>query len=267
MRIDIKPGYRPGDKVRFRDAGDESEERRPPDVVFVISQLSHARFTRDGDDLHVVVSLELAEALTGANVNVEGIDGKAVKMTLDHVVKPGSTQVVTGAGLTRRGAPGERGDLVVKFAVVFPERLLPSEKGMLKDVFARISAKGDVSVDAPLGVAVHEPLREQGGGWGGAGREDRVGEERWGGADDVRGWGSEADAAGFQAHRQPEYRAGHGGRAVCVRDAEPETEEQGTVCDVLPVSGRCGVGGVWIFVGGAASLNVPRSPRWAYCTD
>lgn len=148
MRIDIRPGYRPGDKVRFRDAGDESAERRPPDVVFIIGELPHERFERRGDNLHLKVAIGLEEALTGAHVAVEGIDGQTVNVVMDEVVKPGMTHTIRGAGLSRRGAPGNRGDLVLEFKVLFPDRLLVAEKGALRDIFAKSELKEASSAGA-----------------------------------------------------------------------------------------------------------------------
>lgn len=141
MRIDVKPGYRPGDKVRFRGAGDESASFRAPDVVFVIGQKAHSHFTRTGDDITYILRVPLAESLTGVKAHVEGIDGARIDVQLDAVVKPGTTHVVRGAGLTRRGDPSSRGDLIVKIAVVFPEDLLSNEQAALRDVFAKIAAR------------------------------------------------------------------------------------------------------------------------------
>lgn len=141
MRIDVKPGYRPGDKVRFRDAGDESATSAPPDVVFVIAQTKHKRFTRTGDDLAISVSVALGDALTGVQTCVVGIDNTRIDINIDSVVKPGTTHIVRGAGLSRRGDAARRGDLHVHFGVTFPDRLLPAERAALRDVFVRIAAR------------------------------------------------------------------------------------------------------------------------------
>lgn len=141
LRIDVRPGYRPGDKVRFRDAGDETPALRAPDVVFVIAQSDHPRFTRRGDDLHCSLAVPLGDALTGVSATLAGIDGAPVTVATDAVVKPGATLVMRGAGLSRRGRTETRGDLVVTFNVKFPERLFPAERRALRDVFNKIDAK------------------------------------------------------------------------------------------------------------------------------
>lgn len=140
LRIDVKPGYRPGDRIRFRNAGSESDEYRAPDVVFVIQQKDHPRFSRKSDDLLITLPIHLSEALTGVNTKVIGIDGEEIEVVVeDSVAKPGDTHVIQGKGLARRGSPNQRGDLIVRFDVQFPDRLLPAERRALKDVLGRVA--------------------------------------------------------------------------------------------------------------------------------
>ncbi len=142
LRIDVKPGYRPGDRIRFRNAGSESDEYRAPDVVFVIQQKEHAKFSRRNDDLLITLPIHLSDALTGVNTKVVGIDGEEIPVVIDDsVAKPGDTHVVRGKGLARRGSPNHRGDLIVRFDVQFPERLLPAERRALKDVLGRVAQR------------------------------------------------------------------------------------------------------------------------------
>ena len=47
----IKPGWKEGTRVIFEGKGDRLPGRPPQDVVFVIKQVPHPRFTRSGDDL------------------------------------------------------------------------------------------------------------------------------------------------------------------------------------------------------------------------
>ena len=52
----IKPGWKEGTRVIFEGKGDRLPGRPPQDVVFVIKQVPHPRFTRQGDDLVTEVS-------------------------------------------------------------------------------------------------------------------------------------------------------------------------------------------------------------------
>lgn len=141
LRIDVKPGYRPGDRIRFKDAGSESDTFKAPDVVFIIEQKNHPKFMRQGDDLILPLNISLQESLTGVNQVLVGIDGEEVLFALENVAKPGETHVIENMGLSKRGQPGVRGNMVVKFVVEFPDRLLPAEKKAIKDVLVKVEAR------------------------------------------------------------------------------------------------------------------------------
>lgn len=137
MRVDVKPGYRPGDKIRFCDAGNETEEMKAPDLVFILEQESHDRFTRNGDDLLCDMQVSLVDALTGVENSVQGIDGEAIDVKVEDIIKPGDTHVLKGKGMNRRGN-ASRGDLIINFQIQFPTRLLPGEKKSIRELFTKI---------------------------------------------------------------------------------------------------------------------------------
>ncbi len=57
VEVAIKPGWKEGTRVIFEGKGDRLPGRPPQDVVFVIKQVPHPRFTRQGDDLVTEVSV------------------------------------------------------------------------------------------------------------------------------------------------------------------------------------------------------------------
>lgn len=143
MRIDIQAGYRPGDRIRFRGAGSESEEMLAPDVVFVIEQKDHTRFVRTADDLHMQLQIPLSDSLAGINTLVTGIDGEQISVVTEAVAKPNECLTISGKGMARRGKAEERGDLVLHFQVIFPDRLTPVEKRVVRDVIGKIEARSN----------------------------------------------------------------------------------------------------------------------------
>jgi DnaJ-class molecular chaperone len=58
--------------VHTAGKGDELPGQPPADLVFVVKQLPHERFTRQGNDLHTRVKVPLVAALTGGAVQVGG---------------------------------------------------------------------------------------------------------------------------------------------------------------------------------------------------
>lgn len=67
----------------------------PADMVFVIEEKPHPRFKRDGDDLLVTQRISLADALCGAELTVQSLDGRQLTIsTAGEVVVPGSTKIL-----------------------------------------------------------------------------------------------------------------------------------------------------------------------------
>lgn len=164
LTIAVRPGYRPGDKIRFAEAGDHGHGITPADVVFVISALPHPRFSLvDGSpgDLRVDVSVGLADALAGCLVRIESLAGDPIIARTTDVVTPGQVRRVRGRGMPRPagGKEDEAGptaaDLLIHFHVVFPPALTAGEKVKIRDVFAGIDERVTAADPSPApGVAV-----------------------------------------------------------------------------------------------------------------
>lgn len=139
LEINVLPGWKSGTKVRFPRAGNEQPTGEPQDLVFVVEERPHPRFTRDGNDLIVTQRLPLVDALTGegGKRTIEHLDGRKLQVSLPPgVVKPGQQTTLSGEGMPARkeGQVYKRGDLVVKWEIVFPDRLTPSQKEGIKKV-------------------------------------------------------------------------------------------------------------------------------------
>lgn len=132
MRIDIKPGWKEGTKIRFAGAGDHRMGQQPQDVVFIVKEKPHPVFKREGDNLRCTVKISLKDALGAGDrqkLKVPTIDGKGVEVPLRGVTQPGSTRVVSGYGMPKKG--GGHGDLVVTFDVQFPVSLTPTQQAAI----------------------------------------------------------------------------------------------------------------------------------------
>ena len=133
------PGWKSGTKVRFPRAGNEQFAGESQDLVFVVEEKPHPRFTRDGNDLIVTQRLPLVEALTGegGKKTIEHLDGRKLQVSVPSgVVKPGRQTALSGEGMPVRkeGQVHRKGDLIVKWEIVFPDRLTQSQKEGIKKV-------------------------------------------------------------------------------------------------------------------------------------
>lgn len=163
LTIEIKPGAAPGTRYVFEGAGNRAPGMEPGPVVYVLKATPHASFTRKGDDLVHTARLPLYKALAGATLELSGIDGAALCVSVGGVVKPGDCQTLRGAGMPT--ARGGRGDLHVIFEVVYPSSFSVIQKELLKAAFflpEKATPAQTAAVDAFLGA-----FADYNAGWAG----------------------------------------------------------------------------------------------------
>ncbi|KAF8626122.1 hypothetical protein AX17_006617 [Amanita inopinata Kibby_2008] len=145
LEIQVHPGWKSGTKVRFPHAGNEQPNREAQDLVFVVEEKPHDVFTREGNDLVATLKVTLVEALTGAPGSakltrvLELLDGRRLQVPAPlGVVKPGHETRIPGEGMPIRkeGSVKNKGDLIVKWEVEFPDRLTPAQKEGIRNVLA-----------------------------------------------------------------------------------------------------------------------------------
>ena len=91
LTIDIKPGWKDGTKITFKNQGDEVARGQPAgDVTFVVKETSHSRFTRDGNDLVYQIRISLKDALVGGSMNITHLDGSTMPISWSQPLQPGS---------------------------------------------------------------------------------------------------------------------------------------------------------------------------------
>jgi len=136
MSVDVRPGWREGTKITFKNEGDEAFETETGDVVFILKQKPHPRFTRVKNDLHYTATLDLVQALTGVNFTIEMLDGRVLPISVSDVVRPGTQKRIPNEGMPLPANPSEKGSLVINFDVKFPEVLTEQQKINMKQVLA-----------------------------------------------------------------------------------------------------------------------------------
>ena len=98
--IDIRPGWKPGTKIKYDEDG----------VVFEVTQTEHAAFTRVDNDLHCTVFPTSPFGLfSGFTQEVRSLDGRSIRVSFGPFV---FKAIVPDEGMPRRGASG-KGDMVV----------------------------------------------------------------------------------------------------------------------------------------------------------
>ncbi|KNC52675.1 heat shock protein 40 [Thecamonas trahens ATCC 50062] len=132
LTVPIKPGFKAGTRITFAGQGDQGPGMEPGDVVFVVAEKPHKVFARNGNDLVYTATVSLLHALTGFTVELTTLDNRRLAIPINDVVEPGFSKKVHGEGMPLPGTPGARGDLYIKFTVVFPNNLNGKQKNHIR---------------------------------------------------------------------------------------------------------------------------------------
>ncbi|KAM9888399.1 hypothetical protein OXX79_012948, partial [Metschnikowia pulcherrima] len=129
LQVHIDPGMKDGQRIVFSGEGDQEPGVTPGDVVFVVDEKPHEKFTRKGNDLYYESEIDLLTALAGGEVSFKHISGDYIKFNVlpGEVISPGSLRVIEKQGMpVYRNS--DRGNLFIKFSVRFPESQFASEE-------------------------------------------------------------------------------------------------------------------------------------------
>ena len=131
----VKPGWKKGNKITFEGMGGERPGCLPADAIFTISEKKHPTFKRVGNDLVLKAEVPLVSALTGWSFSFRLLNGKKVSCSFhDEIIYPGYEKVIRGEGMPIVEQKGARGDLKVKFEIVFPKELTDEQRNGLAEI-------------------------------------------------------------------------------------------------------------------------------------
>ncbi|XP_072395606.1 dnaJ protein homolog 1-like [Diabrotica undecimpunctata] len=135
LSINIKPGWKEGTKVTFPQEGDQNTGNVPADVVFVIRDKPHKIFKREDSNIRYTANISLKEALTGCSIMVPTLSGEQINLQYSsQVISPKTVKRLIGKGLPFPKEPSRRGDLIVSFDIIFPNKLSEKSKKVLSEV-------------------------------------------------------------------------------------------------------------------------------------
>ncbi|KAM9939691.1 hypothetical protein OXX80_000824, partial [Metschnikowia pulcherrima] len=91
LQVHIDPGMKDGQRIVFSGEGDQEPGVTPGDVVFVVDEKPHEKFTRKGNDLYYESEIDLLTALAGGEVSFKHISGDYIKFNVlpGEVISPG----------------------------------------------------------------------------------------------------------------------------------------------------------------------------------
>ncbi|XP_036390707.1 dnaJ homolog subfamily A member 4-like [Megalops cyprinoides] len=124
LEVHIDKGMKDGQKIMFHGEGDQEPGLEPGDVVIVLDQKEHPVFQRQEDNLIMKMEIKLVEALCGFKKTICTLDNRMLVITSPpgQVVKHNAIKCVQNEGMPLYRDPYERGQLIIQFAVEFPEK-------------------------------------------------------------------------------------------------------------------------------------------------
>ena len=135
IRVKIPPGIEDGKKIRLRGQGEPGAGGGPAgDILIKVNVAPHPIYRREGKRLEVKLPITLAEALSGAKIDLPTPHG-----TISLTVPPGSSSGkklrVKGHGV--KGGDGPAGDLVAELEVVLPPNMSESDRQQMAAIAQR----------------------------------------------------------------------------------------------------------------------------------
>lgn len=123
LEVHIDKGMKDGQKITFRGEGDQEPDIEPGDIVIVLDEKEHPVFRRDGLDLYMNMELDLVEALCGFKKTITTLDKRTLLITshAGDIIRPGDVRSVEDEGMPLYRNPFQKGKLIIKFSVNFPE--------------------------------------------------------------------------------------------------------------------------------------------------
>lgn len=122
LEIEVEVGARDMYQTRLRGEGEPHLDGEPGDLIVVLMQERHPRFTRRGDDLYTNVTISLQDALTGFTLDILHLDGHKVSVSRDKVTWAGARVRKKGEGMPNFENNNLHGNLYVTFDIDFPKQ-------------------------------------------------------------------------------------------------------------------------------------------------
>lgn len=135
LEVEIEQGMMDGMEHKFHSEGEPHMDGDPGDLILQIRTYPHSKFERRGDDLYTNVTLSLADALQGFEMDIEHLDGHKVHVSREKITWPGARIRKQGEGMPNYENNNLFGTLYITFDVAFPKgQLNEHEKQQISEI-------------------------------------------------------------------------------------------------------------------------------------
>jgi molecular chaperone DnaJ len=146
VTVTLPKGIDGGYRLRVSGAGNQGINGGPAGDLYVFLELEpHAKLEREGEDLHYVLPIGIAQATLGGTFAVPTLDGDQT-LEVHAGAQPGDTVRLRGKGMPRLQSRGE-GDLIVTLSVSVPKKLSKRARELLEEYAKEVNE--DISHKKP----------------------------------------------------------------------------------------------------------------------
>lgn len=145
QKINIPAGVDNGTRLRLSGEGEAGTHGGPPGDLYVLLRVrEHPIFERDGNDLHMTLPVNVAQAALGVELPVPSIDGASHKLKVPAGSQSGKQLRIRHQGVAAVNN-GRRGDLVVHLRVEIPSKLNKEQKAIFEQLLTALPANNEPS--------------------------------------------------------------------------------------------------------------------------
>ena len=161
ITVNIPAGIVSGMRIRMAGQGEVGHGGGAAGDLYVeVTTEDHPVFVRDGENLHLKVSMPMYDAALGTSLEVEDLAGETTTIEIPAGTQPNEQIILEGEGMPRLRAEGA-GDMIAHVEVVVPETLTKDERRALEDLRAGCTEAAHVQEEAPGEESFFGRLRDR----------------------------------------------------------------------------------------------------------
>jgi molecular chaperone DnaJ len=144
LSVTVPSGVDDGQSLRLAGKGEQVAGGAPGHLYVVLHVQGDERFRREGADILTEVTISMAKAALGGEVEVYTLEEDCTASATIEIkagTQPGEVVVRRGQGIPHVGEKG-RGDQVVRFNVEIPKKLTTRQEELLRELAAEFGDEG-----------------------------------------------------------------------------------------------------------------------------
>jgi curved DNA-binding protein len=134
IRITIPAGIENGQTIKIAEHGGQGINGGPNgDLYITFSIANHLGIKRLGNDLYILIDIDLYAAVLGGEITIDTLSGK-VKLKVKPETQNGSKVKLKGKGFPVYKTEGQFGDLYITYTVKIPTNLTEKQKSLFTEL-------------------------------------------------------------------------------------------------------------------------------------